>query len=398
MSDRESVVPHVSVVAEKLGEIQLAMRDKKMEGWLLADHRGQNRIALRALGIGPEAAEEALLRRVFYWLPADGIPVLIAHALELPTLPELPGERRAYTGWAELRQALERTLPSRGAIAMEHATIAASPDVSRVEAGTVGLVESYGARVVPSIDLANAFVGVLRETEIGLLRQTVQKLAGVRTALGGALRGAVTAKDVAGEALRAIASAELVPVRAPMVAIAEGTRSWPRTAGEGTLGARQHALVDLFARLPGGPCVHLGIVLSRGESAIAARMLREATTLRDAAIEALTARLGKGERVLGYEIDEVARTAAGKLQRKDAIRHRTGSHVGTVPFSGEACTFDGLELADTRAALAGHAWSIHPGLYDDDDGGVRAHALVLATPRGLEVLDRSAAAPLVVPG
>jgi Xaa-Pro aminopeptidase len=397
VTDRESATPHVSVVAEKLGEIQLAMRDKKLEGWLLADHRGQNRIALRALGIGPETGEEPPLRRVFYWLPADGIPVLIAHALELPTLPELPGERRSYTGWAELRQALERTLPSRGAIAMEHATIAASPDVSRVEAGTVGLVESYGARVVPSIDLANAFVGVLREGEIALLKKTTSLLAGVRDALGKTLRGAVTAADVAREAERQLAAAGLIAVRTPMVALAEATGSWPRTLGEGALGARQHATLDLFARLPGGPCAHLGVVLTRGESAIASRMLREASAVRDAAIDALRTRLGKGERVLGYEIDEVARTAAAKLDRKGAIRHRTGSHVGTVPLSGEACTFDGLELADTRVALAGHAWSIHPGLYGDD-GGVRAHALVLAMARGLDVLDQSPPAPLVLEG
>ena len=48
------------------------------------------------------------------------MPVLIAHAMELETMPELPGETLSYTGWAELRRALDRTLPTRGAIAMEH--------------------------------------------------------------------------------------------------------------------------------------------------------------------------------------------------------------------------------------------------------------------------------------
>ncbi len=166
----------IPLVSERLGEIQIALRGKKLEGWLFSDHRGQNPLALRALGIVGTP-----LRRVFYWLPADGMPVLVAHAMELETMPELPGETLSYTGWAELRRALDRTLPTRGGVAMEHASIAASPDVSRVEAGTVGLVASYGATVVPSIDLVNAFVGTLAEDEIASLRESVKKLAAIRS-------------------------------------------------------------------------------------------------------------------------------------------------------------------------------------------------------------------------
>ena len=73
----------------------------------------------------------------------------------------------------------------------------------------------------------------------------------------------------------------------------------------------------------------------------------------------------------------------------------SASRNGTVPFSGEACTFDAVEHSDTRIALAGHAWSVHPGIYDEGFG-MRAHAIVLATARGCEVLDRSAEKPIVV--
>lgn len=396
MSDsRTSAVPHVSLVSERLGEIQLAMRDKKLEGWLFSDHRGQNRIALRALGLGPETGRSVPLRRLFYWLPADGMPVLIAHALELETIPELPGEQLSYTSWAELRRALERTLPSRGAVAMEHAKIAASPDVCRVEAGTVGLVESYGAQVVPSIELVNAYVGTLRESEIAALRATVRALVEVRAELAKKLRGAFVPEDASREALALMEARKLTPVERPMVAAGNATRTWPRELGTRPVGDREHVLVDLFARMDAGPCAHLGFVLTRGVSKIAERMLRETSAMRDAALALLETRLAKGERLLGYEVDEAARAVAAKLDRSAQVQHRTGSHVGTVPFSGEACTFDALELSDTRLALRGHAWSLHPGLYDEGVG-MRAHALVLAGARGLEVLDAGAAAPLVL--
>lgn len=392
---RTSAMPHVSLVSERLGEIQIAMREKKLEGWLFSDHRGQNRIALRALGLGPETGRSTPLRRLFYWLPADGMPVIIAHALELETIPELPGEQLAYTGWAELRRALERTIPSRGEIAMEHASIAASPEVSRVEAGTIGLVESYGGKVVSSIDLANAFIGTMRDGEIALLRATTSALTEVRAELGKKLRGAFTPEDVARESIALMEARGLTIVERPMVAAGVATRSWPREVATRPVGDREHVLLDLFARREAGPCVHLGIVLSRGESKIAERMLREASSVRDAALALIETRLGKGERLLGYEVDEGARHAAAKLDRTAHLRHRTGSHLGTVPFSGEACTFDAVELSDTRSALPGHAWSVHPGLYDESFG-MRAHAIVLATVRGCEVLDRSDEKPIVL--
>lgn len=375
----------IPLVSERLGEIQLVLRDKKIEGWLFSDHRGQNPLALRALGITGEP-----MRRVFYWLPADGMPVLIAHAMELETMPELPGETLSYTGWAELRRALDRTLPTRGAIAMEHASIAASPDVSRVEAGTVGLVTSYGATVVPSIDLVNAFIGTLAEDEIASLKKSVAALRTIRDEGMKAL-SATTERDVHEAVRQAVDAAGLSLVRA-MVTSGEGTRGWPREAGARTIVKGDHVLVDVFAREGDGPCAHLSFVLARGEVPRAKKALADACDARDAAIELVTTRLRRQERLLGFEVDDAARAALAKLGRKAAIRHRTGSHIGRVPFSAEACTFDSLELEDTRAALPGHAWSVHPGVYDEL-GGVRAHAVILASASGLEVLDRGPREP-----
>ena len=90
----------------------------------------------------------------------------------------------------------------------------------------------------------------------------------------------------------------------------------------------------------------------------------------------MSGRLRRRERLLGFEVDDAARATFAKLGRRGAIRHRTGSHVGRIPYSAEACTFDSLELEDTREALPGHAWSVHPGVYDER-GGVRAHAAIL---------------------
>ncbi len=177
-----------------------------------------------------------------------------------------------------------------------------------------------------------------------------------------------------------------------MVASGEATRSWPREDGARAIAPGAHIMVDLFAREGDGPCAHLSLVLARGAAPRATKALKDACAARDAAIELVRTRLARKERLLGFEVDDAARATFAQRGRKDAIRHRTGSHVGRIPFSAEACTFDSLELEDTRAALPGHAWSVHPGVYEAELG-VRAHAVILATEGGLEVLDLGPAEP-----
>src|SRR5262249_12437475 len=138
---------HMDVAA-----LQQAMAARGLDGWLLYDFRGQNPTAVSTLGLGGHM----LTRRWFYLIPARGTPTLLVHAMELTSFPPgIPGERRTFTSWGSMHEALRRLIASAGGskIAMEYCPMGAIPYLSRVDAGTLELVRSMGADVVSSADL-----------------------------------------------------------------------------------------------------------------------------------------------------------------------------------------------------------------------------------------------------
>lgn len=376
----------VAPVAARLGELQLLLREVRLEGWLLTDHRGQSPIARRAIGLEDREPTE----RFFYWVPAgDGMPALVAHVSEIDAFPELPGDQLSYTTFADLRGRLEKLVPTRGKVAMEHVEMGGAPDLARVDWGTVSLVRSGGCEVASSLELVNAFLGPWASADVVLHARALEMLHAVREIAVGFL---ASEKEPTERGLEAtiVAALRRAGLRGPPPLVVAGDRTTQRVPGSATdrvIGKGTLVVVDLLGRLGGGPFAHASLVASRGTpEARVLKMWQRAKGARDAAITSLRARFERSERTLGYEID---REIAAELRRGDGgvrARHRGGSHLGWIPWSGEACTFDDTEIHDPREALVGHAWSIHPGVYDVDVG-LRAQASVQRTERGLEVLD-----------
>ena len=66
--------------------IQAALREAKLDGWLLFDFHGMNPVARLLLGLRGMAT-----RRLFVLIPARGEPVAVAHRIELQPFAEFPG-------------------------------------------------------------------------------------------------------------------------------------------------------------------------------------------------------------------------------------------------------------------------------------------------------------------
>src|ERR1044071_9183396 len=84
--------------AERVAEIQKALQAAKLDGWLFYDFRGSDPLAARILKLGEHASGS---RRWFYYIPANGEPTKIVHAIERGKLDALPGQRAIYRGWEE---------------------------------------------------------------------------------------------------------------------------------------------------------------------------------------------------------------------------------------------------------------------------------------------------------
>ena len=137
-----------------LPAVQSALRQYQFSGWLLYEFRGSNVLARRILDLG----EKPLMsRRFLYWIPAEGTPVKIVHRIEDSALDHLPGEKVVYLKWQELEAAIQAVVSGKPAVAMEYSPGNGNPYVSKVDAGTIELVRSFGATVVSSGNLIQLF-------------------------------------------------------------------------------------------------------------------------------------------------------------------------------------------------------------------------------------------------
>src|SRR5262249_40020956 len=72
-------------------------------------------------------------------------------------LDAFPGPKQVYLRWQELEAGVRELVKGARRVAMEYVPRNANPYVSRVDAGTVELVKSFGVEVVSSGDLVQLF-------------------------------------------------------------------------------------------------------------------------------------------------------------------------------------------------------------------------------------------------
>src|SRR5436309_9619134 len=116
------------LTAKLLPDIQAALRELELDGWLLFDFHGLNPVATGMLGF-----EGLLTRRAFALIPAEGAPVAISHAIEQGPWKYWPEEwpREKYSSWRTLESLLGRVLKGKR-VAMEYSAGDAVPYLDRV--------------------------------------------------------------------------------------------------------------------------------------------------------------------------------------------------------------------------------------------------------------------------
>ena len=75
-----------AVQQDRVAEIQGALRNAKLDGWLFYDFRGSDILIPRILNPGRMAGS----RRWYYYVPASGEPVKVVHAIEPGQLDSIP--------------------------------------------------------------------------------------------------------------------------------------------------------------------------------------------------------------------------------------------------------------------------------------------------------------------
>src|ERR1041385_511852 len=121
----------------QIEEIQKALREEKLDGWLFFDHHQRDPLAYRILKLNPA---RTVTRRWYYYIPAQGDPRGLVHAIESGVLTGLPGAMTIYSSWPTQVEGLKSLLGGARRIAMQYSPNCAIPYVSLVDGGTIELV------------------------------------------------------------------------------------------------------------------------------------------------------------------------------------------------------------------------------------------------------------------
>jgi len=374
-----------------LPSLQRRIADLELDGWLLYDFRGTNAIASGLLGFGGLVS-----RRVFAWIPCEGTPVGIQHAIEPGPWARWPTEwpRVTYSGWRALESELA-TLVRGKRVAMEYSPGDAIPYLDRIPAGVLEMVRAAGATVVSSGELVSAVYATwtpAHRASHERAAEAIRRIAHEAFAIAG--ERARTASPAAEHELQqyildAFARAGLSTDHGPDVAASENaanphyepSASAPRLVREGDV-----LLIDLWAREADGVYADQTWMASIGAPSSRVITVWEAVRdARDAALSLLHARLGAGEIVRGAEADDAARAVIEARGFGPYFTHRTGHSIDARELHGSGPQLDNLESRDERVLVPGVGFSIEPGIYLPGELGVRTEVNALVTDDGLLV-------------
>jgi len=374
-----------------IARIQDALRNDGLDGWLFYSFRGSDPIAENVLGLD---RSQIATRRWAYFVPVDGEPQKIVHRIEPRVLDSLPGQVRVYLPWQELHGEMRAAMAGRVRVAMQYSPFNAIPYISRVDAGTVELVRSFGIEVVSSADLVQRFEAVWTAEQLETHQYAAASLREIVDVtfreVGRRIRDGADVDEYSIQELivEQYGQRGLISSDRPIVAVnahSADPHYVPGRDQRSPVRKNDFLLIDIWARKPDRHAVYGDItwtgyvgdrVPDRHE-----RIFQVVRQGRDAAIELVVRSHQEGATLHGWEVDDAARQSISSAGFGEFFIHRTGHSIHEEDH-GNGANIDNLETRDDRTLLQGTCFSIEPGVYLAGDFGVRSEVDVYLAPKG----------------
>ncbi|SEF96531.1 Xaa-Pro aminopeptidase [Bryocella elongata] len=381
----------------KLHEIQAALRDQQLDGWLFYDHHHRDPIAYRILGLDEQSF---VSRRWFYFVPAEGEPKRLVHRIESGKLDAVPGTKEEYSSWQELELKVQSMLEGSTRIAMQYSPRNAIMYVSMVDAGTVEMLRAFGKDIVSSANLVSLFEAVLTEDQIAshfaaqqrvdrVLQAAWQRMGeAVRCGHGASLdRREITEREVVNFILEGFEREGLFPDHGPNCSAGPNSADShyePTVEHARTIRSGDFVLIDLWAKLAHDPnAVWYDItwtgVVDREPTEREQHIFTTVASARDAAIQVVEEAFLAGKPIAGWQADAAARAVITNAGYGPFFTHRTGHNIA-VELHGNGAHLDNLETHDERLILPNTCFSVEPGLYFNGEFGIRSEVNMIARP------------------
>jgi Xaa-Pro aminopeptidase len=360
-----------------LQSVQAALREFGFDGWLFYDFRGSNVLARRILDLEQKSPGS---RRFFYFVPARGEPRKLVHRIETGALDHLPGDKAVYLRWQELENGIKELVRGCKRVAMEYSPRNGIPYASRVDAGTVELVRSFGVEVVSSGDLIQLFEATWDDEQWqGHLeaakhtRSAYDRAFGLiaeRTRNGGSIRESEVIQAI----MDHFKQHGLTTYHEPIVGVGphSGDPHYETTpATDSAMKEGDFVLIDLWAKLDKPRSVYSDLTwvgfIGKTVPAKYEEIFQIVARARDAAIERVRAAFSRNEPLQGWQVDDACRAVIDQAGYGKFFVHRTGHSIGQE-VHGNGANMDNLETRDERRIMRQTCFSVEPGIYQPEFG------------------------------
>ena len=355
-----------------LERIQSALNDLNVDAWLLCDFRGSNVLARRVLQL---ADDQMGSRRCFYCIPREGQPHKLVHRIESDVFDHLPGEKTIYLKWQELEAGIESLVNGHSRIAMEYSPRNANPYISKVDAGTIELVRSFGPEIVPSGDLIQSFEATWDDEQ---WQMHLEAATHTNTAFDAAWQfiadqvhsnGAVEESAVRDVIMNHFAKHSMTTYHPPIVGVGphSGNPHYETGTGENTtIREGDFVLIDLWAKMDRPRSVYsdltrTGFVGTEVPEQYT-KIFNIVAAARDAAIDCVRQAYAEGRPLQGWEVDQACRSVIEEAGYGEFYVHRTGHSIGQE-VHGNGANLDNLETREDRLVMKRTCFSVEPGIY-----------------------------------
>ncbi len=366
---------------ETVKNIQEALRQEKIDGWLLYNFRGSNLFATRLMALPTHIM---YTRRYFYFVPAKGEPRKLVHRIEDLNLDSVPGSKTIYLSWPSLDQGLKKILKGAKKVAMEYSPRCAIPYVSTVDGGTVEMVKKAGVKVVSSANLVQYFEARWDDEQAIDNLETAKHLRQIVDETFGFIRTRMLANQPIHEydvqqfmvsefKRRGIKTEE--PPNCSVNANSANPHYEPTKNIHAPLNKGDYVLLDLWAKKDKPRSVYADITWMGfiGEIVPAEfeNIFQVVKGGRNAALTFVRDSVAKKKEIMGCQVDDAARSFIKKKGFGEYFIHRTGHSIGEE-IHGNGANMDNLETRDERRIIPRTSFSIEPGVYLTGKFGIRS--------------------------
>lgn len=370
----------------RIAEIQTALRTEKLDGWLFYDFRGSDILTPRIL------LTERLggSRRWLYFIPANGEPVKVVHAIEPDQIDVLPGKKLIYREWSLLKSQVKAAMGNSKRIAMQYSPNNDIPYISRVDAGTIEMVRSLGVDIVTSADLVQQFEAVWTDDQLAMHKEGAEKMQKIMLDTFAEIKRRMLANEPTTEIdIQQFMMSQYSKVGmrpSPMIvavsANAASPHYFPTKEKNSPIKRGDLVLIDAVSKMdkPRAPAVDLTWMGYVGETVPEeyTKVWNIVYGAQQAAFNFVKTSFQQGKSIRGADVDDVSRGVIRKAGYADQFLHRTGHSIGEEGH-GNGANIDNLETRDSRHLIPKTAFSIEPGIYLAGKFGVRSEIDVYVT-------------------